>query len=1016
MATLVNTTLFMLWPGRVLATLNHPVPYITNISPVSVAPGGAQFTLTVNGVNFIAASTVNWGSTALATTFVSNKQLTATVTAVLIATGGTGWITVTSPVPGGGTSNVLYLPVANSVSAIHMVSLSSTVGTGPLGLGEGDFNGDGMLDLAAVNNSSGDVTILLGNGDGTFVTHGTYAVGSRPLDVTVADVNGDGHLDLIVGHDTTFGPSVLLGDGTGTFVLQPALSTISNPEKPIVADIDHDGRPDIVVDSYNGTGVYFYKGNGDGTFQTAVSIGGSSSTFDVALADLNEDGNLDVIATHEATTNSMYIFLGNGNGTFQAPVVSTPIASAWSIALADLNKDGHLDIVISTRNGGGIVALLGNGDGTLQTPTTVVATGSYQSIAAGDLNVDGNVDIVGASNSTLQYIPGNGDGTFQASQSLGTISTSYGIVLGNFAAGGGFGVAAIGSGTTIKVFLQTLSLSPSPVTFGSVGVGTVSPAQTVTVANNTSSTVTISGISFAGTNPADFSQTSTCATPLVSAGTCTVSVTLTPGAVGARSAILSLADNAPGSPHTVPLSGTGLAVPVADLTPVGLVFATQHLGTASSAQTVTLSNSGGAALSSIVISIIGTNSADFGQTNTCGTTMAASLHCTILVTFTPSRAGSESALLNIADSAAGSPQTVALSGTGLGVPVADLAPVGLVFATQHLGTASSAQTATLSNSGGAALSSIVISIVGTNSADFGQTNTCGTTVAASLHCTILVTFTPSRAASENALLSIADSAAGSPQTVALSGTGVQTLPTITWANPAAMISGTALSATQMNATAGGVAGSFLYAPPTGTVLTVGTHTLSTTFTPADTTTYTSATAMVSVSVTSFGVSAPVGGVSAVPGTPASATITIPPLGGGFSGVVTLSATGLPAGATAVFSPPTITPGTTGATSTLAVTFPVTTAALIPLPEPLSIPTGLTSLAACCFFLRRKRLAHALRAASLLAILAGGLLTVTGCNGGFGAASRVSAPRTIVVTVIGTSGTLSVSTTVTFNVR
>jgi hypothetical protein len=889
--------------------VTHPVPYITSISPVSVAPGAAQFTLTVNGANFIAASTVNWGSTALATTFVSNKQLTATVTAALIATGGTGWITVTSPVPGGGTSNVLYLPVANSVSAINMVSLSSTVGTGPLGVGEGDFNGDGLLDLAAVNDSGGNVTILLGNGDGTFVTHGTYAVGSRPLDVAVADVNGDGHLDLIVGHDTVFGPSVLLGDGTGTFVLQAALSTISNPEKPIIADIDHDGRLDIVVDSYSGTGVYFYKGNGDGTFQTAVSIGGASSTFDVALGDFNEDGNLDVVATHEATTNSMYIFFGHGDGTFQAPVVSTPMASAWAIALADLNKDGHLDIAVSNRSGGGIVALLGNGDGTLQTPTTVVATGSYQSIAAGDLNVDGNVDIVGASSSTLQYIPGNGDGTFQASQSLGAISTSYEIVLGNFATGGGFGVGAIGSGTTIKVFLQTLSLSPSTVTFGNVGVGTASPAHMVTVTNNTSNTVTFSGISFTGTNPADFSQTNTCTTPLVSAGTCTVSVTLTPSVVGPRSAVLSLADNAPGSPHTVPLSGTGLAVSVADLAPIGLAFSTQHLGTASSAQTVTLSNSGGAALNSIVISVVGTNSADFGQTNTCGTTVPASLNCTILVTFTPSQAGSESALLNIVDNAAGSPQTVALSGTG-----------------------------------------------------------------------------------------------------------VQTVPTITWANPAAMISGTALSATQMNATAGGVAGSFVYTPPTGTVLTVGSHTLSTTFTPSDAATYTSATALVSVSVTSFGVSAPVGGVSAAPGVPASAIITIPPLGGGFSGVVTLSATGLPAGATAVFTPPTITPGTTGATSTLSVTFPVTTSSLIPLPEPLSIPTGLTSLAACCFYLRRKRLAHALRAALLLAVLAGGLLTVTGCNGGFGAASSVSAPRTIVVTVIGTSGTLSVSTTVTFNVR
>jgi trimeric autotransporter adhesin len=128
----------------------------------------------------------------------------------------------------------------------------------------------------------------------------------------------------------------------------------------------------------------------------------------------------------------------------------------------------------------------------------------------------------------------------------------------------------------------------------------------------------------------------------------------------------------------------------------------------------------------------------------------------------------------------------------------------------------------------------------------------------------------------------------------------------------------------------------------------------------------------------------------------------------------MSATELPAGATATFSPTTVTPGTTGATSTLTVTFPVSTASLIPVQGPWSIPTGLTSLAACCFFLRRKQLAKVLRGSLLLAALAGSLLTLTGCNGGFGAG--VGAPQTIVVTVTGTSGALHVSTMVTFHVQ
>ena len=120
----------------------NPVAFITSISPVSASPDGADFTLTVNGANFVPASTINWDSTALMTTYVSAKQLTATVTAALIASGGTGWITVSNP--GAPQSNVFYLPVANSISTINVATLSATVGCSPYRLAEGDFNGDGF--------------------------------------------------------------------------------------------------------------------------------------------------------------------------------------------------------------------------------------------------------------------------------------------------------------------------------------------------------------------------------------------------------------------------------------------------------------------------------------------------------------------------------------------------------------------------------------------------------------------------------------------------------------------------------------------------------------------------------------------------------------------------------------------------------------------------------------------------------------------------------------------------------
>ncbi len=216
--------------------------------------------------------------------------------------------------------------------------------------------------------------------------------------------------------------------------------------------------------------------------------------------------------------------------------------------------------------------------------------------------------------------------------------------------------------------------------------------------------------------------------------------------------------------------------PAVSLSPASLSFANQNVGTSSTAQTVTLTNSGTGALTLTGISIGGTNAGDFAQTNTCPispSTLAAGASCSVSITFTPTVAAARSASLSIADNAAGSPQSVALSGTGVTpTPAVSLSPPSLSYNTQNVGTTSAAQTVTLTDSGAGALTITSIGMTGTNSGDFAQTNNCPSspsTLAAGASCIINITFAPTDTGTRTASLSISDNAAGSPQSVALSG-------------------------------------------------------------------------------------------------------------------------------------------------------------------------------------------------------------------------------------------------------
>jgi hypothetical protein len=219
-------------------------------------------------------------------------------------------------------------------------------------------------------------------------------------------------------------------------------------------------------------------------------------------------------------------------------------------------------------------------------------------------------------------------------------------------------VTAPSSGT------PAVSLSSTSLTFASQNVGTASGAQPVTLTNSGTGSLAISGISIGGVNATDFTKTTTCGASLAAGAQCSISVTFKPTAGGSRSATVAITDNAAGSPHSILLSGVGVAVPAVSLSSTALSLGNQNVGTTSGTKSVTLTNSGTGPLTIAGIAVGGVNPSDFARTTTCGASVAAGAHCTISVTFKPTATGARSAAIVITDNAAGSPRSIALSGNG----------------------------------------------------------------------------------------------------------------------------------------------------------------------------------------------------------------------------------------------------------------------------------------------------------------------------------------------------------------
>jgi len=286
------------------------------------------------------------------------------------------------------------------------------------------------------------------------------------------------------------------------------------------------------------------------------------------------------------------------------------------------------------------------------------------------------------------------------------------------------------------------------------------------------------------------------------------------------------------------------------LWPLAINFGSQQLGVKSSVQTAVLSNSGTTALGITGFSVGGANSADFAESNNCGSSLAAGAVCKISITFTPAATGARIATLSIEDTATNSPQTLSLSGTGTDNTVT-LTPTTLTFPTQLVGTSSSAQNAVLTNTGSSSVTITAIAATG----QFSQTNNCGTTLAAAGTCTISVVFAATAQGTDKGTVKIADNAAGTPQSLTLTGTAtvVSLAPTalsfgdqkVGTTSAAQVITvtnhGAAALTVKKLAVTGTGAPQFAETNTCGTALAAGAScTVSVTFTPKSTSSFTAA--------------------------------------------------------------------------------------------------------------------------------------------------------------------------------
>jgi hypothetical protein len=351
----------------------------------------------------------------------------------------------------------LYYSAAASAATLYPIN-SFPAGNNPAGVVLADLRGKGLKDIVEIG-QSGNIEVLLNNGDGTFAAPLTsYISDGLPRALAVADVNHDGIPDILVvnqagavtesvsgvltsvaknGNDVT----VFLGNGDGTFqgaqengtgTAGPNYPVGNNPIYIAVADLNGDGFPDIVVANYSDNTIGILLNNGNGTFKAETVLAAGNAPDCIALADVNGDGQIDIVAAN-SVDNTLGVYLGVGGGAFLPAAVYTLGAvqtgtQYLNIVAGKLNPTGPVDVVASALNSvaGSVVVLQNNGTGVFSVGPSYAAGLNADTLQLADLQHRGILDLVAASSSdnVINILPGNGDGTFGTASTYAAASIS----------------------------------------------------------------------------------------------------------------------------------------------------------------------------------------------------------------------------------------------------------------------------------------------------------------------------------------------------------------------------------------------------------------------------------------------------------------------------------------------------------------------------------------------------------------------------------------------------------------
>ncbi len=273
-------------------------------------------------------------------------------------------------------------------SAVHYAA-----GDRPFAVVTGDFNGDGRPDIAVVNQFSNNVSIFLNNGDGTFQAAVNYHVGAAPDAIAVGDFNGDHHLDLAVANSGSNDVTILLGDGHGAFQAMATTLTVGTSPSGIVVGDFGNGHDDIATSNSGSGDVSVLMNLGGGAFAPATNLTASSGPSSIAIGDFNGDGVKD-LAVSNALSDTITVFIGQGGGAFAAGVSYAVGHNPQSLVAADLNGDGRTDLACVNFIGRDVSVLLGRGDGTFVTPDKFSANAITSTPTLADVTGDGVLDSI----------------------------------------------------------------------------------------------------------------------------------------------------------------------------------------------------------------------------------------------------------------------------------------------------------------------------------------------------------------------------------------------------------------------------------------------------------------------------------------------------------------------------------------------------------------------------------------------------------------------------------------------